>query len=86
MQRTATGPIAALLTPRLSGGELDQNAFALNVEFLLSRGVSGICINGATGEYTISTADEREQLLRLAHSIVKGQRSLVCGVGAAQFS
>ena len=86
MRQTVTGPIAALLSPRLPEGELDHGAFERNIEFLISGRVSGICINGATGEYTVSTAREREQLLALARKVINGRCSLVCGVGAAQLS
>ena len=86
MNRTLHGPLAALLTPRDGSGELALEEFESNIEFVLSQGVTGICINGATGEYVAATLDERRVLLEVGRSVVGNRGVLVCGIGAAGFA
>lgn len=78
--------MAALLTPRHVTGELDTDAFERSLEFVLAHRVSGVCINGATGDYVITTPEEKAELLALAHRVVKHRGRLICGVGAARLS
>ena len=40
------GPMAALLTPRSSDGAADLDAFAASVDFVLSRGATGVVVAG----------------------------------------
>ncbi|MEJ7616859.1 MAG: hypothetical protein WKF30_07805 [Pyrinomonadaceae bacterium] len=47
--------IAALHTPRRSDGALDLIALRANLAHVLAQPISGVCINGASGEYWIST-------------------------------
>lgn len=72
-----------MLTPRLSDGEPDLAAFERNLEFALARGVAGVCIGGATGEYPALSADVRRRWLERARSVVTGRALLVAGAGAA---
>ncbi len=49
------GPIAALLTPRTASGLVDRDALEVNARLVLECGARGLCLSGATGEYTIAT-------------------------------
>ncbi len=80
------GPLAALLTPRNDVGGIDLYALENQLQRLLACGVSGVCINGATGEYPIATLEERKRLVDTACRIVEGRGYVLCGVGAAEFS
>ena len=48
------GLFAAVVTPSGSDGRVDEATFDRVIEFLLSMGVHGLCLGGATGEYRIS--------------------------------
>ena len=53
-----TGLFAAVATPIHDDGRFDEAGFDRLVDFLVSAGVDGICVGGATGEYPhFETAD-----------------------------
>jgi hypothetical protein len=52
---------AALLLPRDEEGRPAWDAFDRNARFVLRAGVSGLCVNGATGEFAGATAEERRE-------------------------
>lgn len=79
------GVIAAMLTPRLPDGEPDLAALERNVEFVLARGVTGVCVGGATGEYPALSAAQRRRLLERARGVAAGRALLIAGAGAASF-
>jgi 4-hydroxy-tetrahydrodipicolinate synthase len=75
------GSIAALITPRTRGGELDGRSLHRLAESALAAGCSGICVNGATGEYTGSTLQEMRSIVELARSITPKDRLVIAGCG-----
>lgn len=77
------GVVAAMLTPRMPDGEPDLAAFERNLEFALARGVAGLCVGGATGEYPALSADVRRRLLERARGLAAGRALVVAGAGAA---
>ena len=77
------GLFAAIVTPVTSDGRLDESTFDHLIEFLLSAGVHGICVGGATGEYPHFQARERGLLIRLAARRIPRNRTLLAGIGAA---
>src|SRR5688572_20963573 len=76
------GLFAAVVTPITSDGRLDESTFDHLIEFLLSAGVHGVCIGGATGEYPHFQARERVQAIRLAAKQIPRNRALLVGIGA----
>jgi 4-hydroxy-tetrahydrodipicolinate synthase len=76
------GLFAAVVTPVHEDGRLDLATFDRIVDFLVERGVSGICIAGATGEYPhFETADRKAVIRRAADRVPPGCELLV-GIGA----
>jgi 4-hydroxy-tetrahydrodipicolinate synthase len=75
------GVIAALLTPRTASGSIDENSLARNIDFVIEKGVTGVCVNGATGEYVHCTLQERVRLVEIASRTLGGAGVLVSGVG-----
>jgi 4-hydroxy-tetrahydrodipicolinate synthase len=76
------GVYAALLTPRHSDDSVDESSFARLLEFLLERDISGFALNGATGEFCLTTP----QHLRTLFSVIRrvaGDAKILCGIGAA---
>lgn len=76
------GVYAALLSPRHSNGEIDLASFRHQVEALNKKGLVGYAINGATGEFTLSSEDELKKMLQETHSVAP-DAAILCGVGAA---
>lgn len=79
-------PLAALLTPRTADGSIDVEGVSRNVEFVLARGVRGVVVAGATGEYVALSEPARKTLLEETASAVRGRAQLLSSVGAADLS
>ena len=77
-----SGVYAAVLTPRINDGTIDFGAFERQLLFLSSRRMTGFAINGATGEFPITSHDELELILESAKRAAPEQ-SLMCGIGGA---
>lgn len=78
-----SGIFAAVLVPRTADGNLDEQALAANLEFLLQKGIRQFALNGATGEFCRVNPAELDQLLRAASRCLPAGVQLLCGVGAA---
>ena len=80
------GVIAALLLPRDSDDQPIWDALEQNVAFLLRAGVKGVCINGATGEYTGASPSERLEAIRRARRIAGDELLILSGAGASRWA
>ncbi|MBW4025843.1 MAG: dihydrodipicolinate synthase family protein [Acidobacteria bacterium] len=76
-----SGAYAAVLTPRQQGA-LDCASFERQLAFLVARGIKGIAINGATGEFPDVTETELAALLQSAREQFP-QLQILCGIGSA---
>lgn len=85
-EKPVHGVYAAALTPRESSGGLNLPAFRRVLEFLLHREVSSFALNGATGEFCLSTPEQLRVLLIEARKLAGGNARFLCGVGAAGVS
>lgn len=83
MSKLIQGVYAAVLTPRLADDSVDVIELRKLLEFLLLQGVKGFALNGATGEFCLTTPEHLEVLLTVAQEVCVGKASLLCGVGAA---
>jgi 4-hydroxy-tetrahydrodipicolinate synthase len=81
MNPLPSGVYAALLTPVDGRGQLDLEALARLVEFVAERGVRGVVVGGATGEYPSFSVEEREGLIRHVTDSAKGRMPVVAGTG-----
>ena len=77
------GVTAAVITPRTPNGELDETALRGWLEFLMKRGIKGFAINGATGEFCLTTEPEFERLMAVVAETIQGRATMLAGVGAA---
>ena len=75
------GVYAALLTPRQTNGELDTSSYRDQVNSLSRNGLAGFAINGATGEFTISSEQELERLLQQTRDAAP-EAEILCGIGS----
>jgi 4-hydroxy-tetrahydrodipicolinate synthase len=78
-----TETYAALSVPRDMGGNLDAYSFRQEIEFLLSQGIRGMVINGATGECCVATSEDLCRMLEIAQETTAGRAAYFCGIGSA---
>jgi 4-hydroxy-tetrahydrodipicolinate synthase len=78
-----TGVFAAVLNPRNTDGNIDTKALEYSLEFLMSKGIEGFALNGATGEFCITTPQELETILQVTANATRGKASFIAGIGAA---
>jgi 4-hydroxy-tetrahydrodipicolinate synthase len=76
------GVYAAVLIPRLPDGELDEGGFRTFLELLCGLGLTKIVVNGATGEYCLTTAPELARMLAICREVLPGGE-LLCSIGSA---
>lgn len=76
------GVYAAVLTPRSLHGDVDVPAFTAVIRFLVEKGVRRFAINGATGEFCLTTPTQLELLLATV-KVVCREAEVLCGVGGA---
>jgi 4-hydroxy-tetrahydrodipicolinate synthase len=77
------GVSAALLTPRLEDESVDVPGLRALVSFLMEKGVRSYAVNGATGEFCLTTPDQLALILQTVEEVSGGRAQVVCGVGAA---
>jgi 4-hydroxy-tetrahydrodipicolinate synthase len=82
-EKLARGVCAAVLTPRLPDGSVDVGSLRKLLKFLLHKGISSFALNGATGEFCITTPTQLRSLLTTVKQVTGGAAELLCGIGAA---
>jgi 4-hydroxy-tetrahydrodipicolinate synthase len=83
MMKHIGGVYAAVLTPRRADDSVDAPALRGLLSFLLELGVSGLALNGATGEFCLSTPAQLDEVLKIARDAVGQDGHILCGIGAA---
>jgi 4-hydroxy-tetrahydrodipicolinate synthase len=78
-----SGVFAALLTPRNAEGGIDVPALRNVVHFLTKSGISSFAVNGATGEFCLTSPTELRTMLSTIRSAGEGGARVLCGVGSA---
>jgi 4-hydroxy-tetrahydrodipicolinate synthase len=81
-EKLVRGVSAAVLTPRLPDGSVDAPSLRKLLEFLLDRGISSFALNGATGEFCMTTPTQLRTLLSVAKEVTGDAAEFLCGVGA----
>jgi len=80
------GVSAAVLTPCLPDGSIDTVSLRNLLEFLLDKGIASFALNGATGEFCITTPTQLRTLLKTAREVAGKTAEFLCGVGAPDTS
>jgi 4-hydroxy-tetrahydrodipicolinate synthase len=83
MMKPIGGVYAAVLTPRHADDSNDAIALRSLLKFLVEQGVTGFALNGATGEFCLTTPAQLDELLSIARDVVGRGARILCGVGAA---
>jgi len=76
------GIIPAIITPFTKTGEIDEEAFQENIEFLIESGVHGIAVAGSVGEFFSLATGERKTLFEITVAQVKKRITVLAGTGA----
>jgi len=82
--RPIAGVIPAILTPRDANGALLPEVLGRFCRHAIAMGAAGLCMNGATGEYSAATAEERALAVRTARAAAGAEGLVVAGLGAAE--
>jgi 4-hydroxy-tetrahydrodipicolinate synthase len=77
-----TGVYAAVLTPRGKEDSIDVAALEKLIQFLMSKGISSFAMNGATGEFCLTTPEQLETILVTVQRVSAGHAAILCGIGA----
>lgn len=84
--KQCTGVIAALLLPRDNEGRPAWEDFDRNARLILQVGVTGLCVNGATGEFAGATREERREAVARARRVAGASGVVVSGIGATRWT
>lgn len=77
-----SGIFAAIPTPVRDDGRPDADLLFPLLDHLLSAGVAGLCLGGATGEYPCFDIEDRIRVFAQVSGHVAGRAPLICGIGA----
>lgn len=70
------GVIPALLVPYKENGSVDFPLLEKQTDYLVSRGVHGIFINGSTGESAYLSTEEKAEVFKAVAGIARGKTAL----------
>lgn len=76
------GAFPVLITPMTEDGEADTEGLRQNIEHFIAEEVTGIVVNGSTGEFVSLTKEERLLVAEVAVEQVAGRIPLVVGTAA----
>lgn len=82
-QTIADETYAALVTPRFPDGSLDTGGLSSVARFVASRGIASVGVNGATGEFCLTTPAELALMMRSVREALPDTSVVLCGVGGA---
>jgi 4-hydroxy-tetrahydrodipicolinate synthase len=74
--------LTAMVTPFDAGGNVDEDAAVALMQHLVAHGSDGLVICGTTGEASTLTDEEHLGMIRLAVEEMRGECTIVAGVGS----
>ena len=76
------GILVALATPFTDdGSQIDTDRLNQHIDRMINAGIHGLVPGGSTGEFTVMTMAERQQLLELVVKHTAGRIPVVAGIG-----
>ncbi len=81
-----SGIFAALVTPVDEEGAVSPEILEELVDFVLARGVAGICLGGATSEYVHFDVPDRKRIITTVAKSVAGRVPIISSIGASTLS
>ena len=83
----ANGRLEGIFTPNLvpldSAGAINESELRRYVDWLIDKGVHGLCPNGSTGEFTRFTVEERRRIVEIIADQVAGRVPILAGAAEA---
>jgi len=76
------GVYPAIITPRTSGGDLNEEAFRQVMEFNIQAGVDGFWTAGGTGESVLLEDEVNNRIAEIAADQSRGRAKIIMHVGA----
>lgn len=76
------GAFPVFITPMTEAQEIDWAGVKNNVNFFINQGVTGIVINGSTGEFVSLSKEERFQVVEVVMKEVNGRIPVIVGTSA----
>lgn len=73
------GPVITTFDRR---GELDLDAFGVNLRAHIEAGLDGVVVAGSTGEAALLEEGERQRLIEMARAVVPTSHQVIVGTGA----
>lgn len=73
------GYIPAITTPFTKDGELDPDAFANLLDWLISEGMHGLIIGGTQGEWFSWSNNDRLEIYRIARDVIRNKIPAIAG-------
>ena len=77
------GVYAAVLCPRSGDGAVDHAALHALISFLRARRVTRFAVNGATGEFCLTSPAELREVLATVSNAGGPETEILCGIGSA---
>ncbi len=79
---TIRGAYPVLITPMTEAQEIDWGGVKNNVNYFVDQGVSGLVINGSTGEFVSLSKEEKFQMVETVLNEVNGRIPVIVGTAA----
>ncbi|MBR5953851.1 MAG: 4-hydroxy-tetrahydrodipicolinate synthase [Methanobrevibacter sp.] len=76
------GTYVAMVTPFDSKGDIDEEGFRSNINYLIDKGVNGLVGAGTTGESATITHDEHKKIIEILVDEVDGRVETIAGTGS----
>ncbi len=76
------GTYVAMVTPFDKNGEIDEEGFRSNINYLIENGVNGLLGAGTTGESATLTHDEHQKIIEILIDEVNGRVKTLAGAGS----
>lgn len=77
-----TGLFAALITPVDERGHPQTNDIRRLIDFVMERGVDGVCLGGGTAEYPHFSLEQRKLIIEIAARHLNGAAPFIAAIGA----
>jgi 4-hydroxy-2-oxoglutarate aldolase len=81
MNHPLRGIFAPVATAFDASGDLDEGAFARNVERFGATGLAGLVVLGSNGEFALLSPDEKVRLVEIARQRLPAQKTVIAGTG-----
>lgn len=76
------GTYVAMVTPLTKEGDIDEEGFRSNINYLIERGVNGLVGAGTTGESATMSHEEHQRVIEILVDEVDGRVETIAGTGS----